>query len=363
MKKILLFIFFLTPNTIFADEIKQAITFYNQNNFNQAKEIIEKTSNKNKPQYWFYRGCIYHKFFKNEILSDDADFLFQETIKSYNEVCKFPNKRFCSYAKTNLNTLCKFLIERGNTYIKTGNYHDALTSFQRANKVDENNIYILKNIAIIYQKLGNNRKSLEIYKNQKFDNVLFSCNQAKFLLQERKYKQSLTIIKKLLAEHPYNVACIETFYLYFKRYRSKNTQEKLCNENLSKDQLINQYQKAVIAKLQNNFSKSYQIFSKIYKDKHDDRILIQLCDVGYIYAKQLILESNNDIEDEEKYNLAQDILDETIDFTEKLARKYKQNINVLEHLYRLYQQNNQEDKIAQVKSQLIQLGGDYILEV
>lgn len=252
-------------------------------------------------------------------------------------------------------------MQRGNSYVKMENYQDALIFFQRANEIEKGNAETLKNIAIVYQKLGNSKKSLEIYKNQKSDNILFSCNQIKFLLKEKKYNQAFKLIKKLLDEHPYNVACIETFSLYLTR-QNKNSRKKICDETLSQDEEIRSYQQAVLAKLQNDFANAYKIFSQLYDDNPNDKILIQFCDVAYSYSQQLIINSNNDIENEEKYNLAQDVLEKTIFLTEKLSKRYNDNVNILEHLYKLYQQSDQQDKVTSIKSQLTRLGCAYVFE-
>ena len=84
--------------------------------------------------------------------------------------------------------------------------------------------------------------------------------------------------------------------------------------------------------------------------------------MAYFYSQKLILQSNDDINDENKYNLAQETLKKTIEFTEILAKKYNKNINVLEHLYKLYQQSGNEKKEAEVKTLLKRFGAAYIFE-
>ena len=229
MKKYFFPLFCLTPNTIFADEIGQALNLYKQEKFLEAKENIEQTKKKDSPKFWYYRGIIFHKLFKNEILSDDAENFFKETVNSYREVEKFKHPSFISYAKNNLNELFKFLMQRGNSYVKMENYQDALIFFQRANEIEKDNAETLKNIAIVYQKLGNNKKSLEVYKNAKADDVLFFCSQAKILLKEKKYTKAKNLIKKLLNEHPLNVACLEILYLYLTKQKKNSIKKNLKN--------------------------------------------------------------------------------------------------------------------------------------
>ncbi|MDR2402106.1 MAG: hypothetical protein LBD32_01400 [Cytophagales bacterium] len=362
MKKyFLLLLLCLTSNYVFADESSQALAYYKQGKFLEAKETIEQTKKKDSPKFWYYRGIIFHELFKNEILSDNVEILFKEAVTSYNEVEKFKHPRFASYAKNNLNELFRFLMQRGNSYIKMKNYKDALIFFQRANEIEKDNGETLKNIAITHQKLGNNKKALEIYKNQKSNNILFACNQVEILLKEKKNVRALKLAKQLLDEHPYNVACLEVFHFYLSK-QNKKSHKKICDETLSREEHIKNYQQAVLAKLQNDFATAYANFFQLYENAHDDKILIQLCDVAYSYSQQLILNSNDNINDEEKYNLAQDILEKTIFFTEKLFKCYSNNINVMEHLYKLYQQSDQQEKIDDIKSHIIRLGCGYIFE-
>ena len=361
MKKYFLLCFLLSSNYIFANEISDAIKLYHKGDYFQAKDTIEKSKKQDTPKFWYYRGIIFHKLFKSEILSDNADKYLKETVKSYKEVEKFKNKQFDNYAQKNLNELFKFLMQRGNTYVKMENYHDALIFFQRANDIEKENAETLRNIAIVYQKLGYNEKALRVFENQKTDNILFDCNHVKFLLEEKKVKQAVNLIKKLISEHPYNVACIEAFYLYLSR-QNKNSQKKICNEILNKDEKIKKYQQAVLSQLQGSFKTSYETFSALFKENADEKILIQLCDAGYCYAQNLIKNSNADIDDEAKYNLARDVVDNTIALTEKLFKKHNENVEVIEHLYKLYIQNNQQDKALEMKSRLTRLGMGYICE-
>ncbi len=361
MKKYFLLCSLFSFNYIYADEISSAIDLYHKGDFFQAKDTIEKSQKKNSPKYWYYRGVIYHKLFKTEILSDNADSFFKEAVNSYHEVEKLKNKQFSSYAKKNLNELFKFLMQRGNAYVKMENYPDALIFFLRANELEKENAETLRNIAIVYQKLGDNKKALQVFKNQKSDSILFACNQVKFLIKEKKNKQALNLIKKLIYEHPYNVACIEAFYLYLTK-QNKSSRKKLCEDLLSKEEKIKKYQQAVLAKLQGDFKSAYETFSLLLQEDKDDRILIQLCDVGYCYSQQLIKISNDDIEDEDKYETACDVLDDTILLTEKLLKKYSDNVEILEHLYKLYIQNKKQDQAANIKSRLKRLGAEYLCE-
>ena len=121
MKKYFLLYSLFSFNYIYADEISSAIDFYHKGDFFQAKNTIEKSQKKSSPKYWYYRGIIFHKLFKTEILSDNADSFFKEAVNSYHEVEKSKNKQFSSYAKKNLNELFKFLMQRGNTYVKIEN--------------------------------------------------------------------------------------------------------------------------------------------------------------------------------------------------------------------------------------------------
>lgn len=359
MKKYFIFCSLFSSNYIFASAISSAVDLYHKGDFFQAKDEIEKAKKKDTPKYWYYRGVIFHKLFKTEILSDDASSFFKESIKSYREVEKFKNKQFISYANKNLNELFKFLMQRGNMYVKMENYQDALIFFQRANEIEKENAETLRNIAIVYQKLGDNKKALRVFKNQKSDNILFACNQVKFLLKEKKNRQALNLIKKLITEHPYNTACIESFFIYLSK-QSQSSQKKTCEEILSKDEKTKRYQQAVLAQLQGDFKSAYETFSKLYEEDKDIKILIQLCDVGYCYSQQLIKISNEDIEDEDKYNYARDVINNTILLTEKIFKKYNNNVEVIDHLYRLYMQSEQQEKAATMKSKLKRLGVEYI---
>ena len=91
-------------------------------------------------------------------------------------------------------------------------------------------------------------------------------------------------------------------------------------------------------------------------------VLIKLCDVGYCYSQQLIKISNDDIENEEKYNTACDVLENTIVLTEKLFKRHSDNIEILEHLYKLYIQNEKQDQAENIKSRLKMLGVEYLCE-
>ncbi len=351
-----LFLALLFPTPLFATTLDEAIRSYNAGNFHEAKDLISQVEQQENPRFFFHRGVIFHKLFKTEHLSDDAGTFFDEALKAYKKTLEFQDKRLQSYAQNNLNELYLFLMKRGQMHSKMKNFQDALLAFQRANKIKPDNVASLQNLAITYQRLGKTKQAAAINKKMQEQNVLVRCEQLKYALK-KKQRVDKKAIKQLVAEHPYNVACLEILNLYLTQCK-KNSREKILEELLAKEEDVKRYQRAVLWRLQKKWKESYETFHDLYKKSPDDKILIQLCDVGYEYSKKLILESNADLENDDKYDDAQDVIDATIALTEKLVKRYDKNLNALEHLYFLYTQKNLKDKAAAIKSMYSRLGGE-----
>ena len=285
----------------------------------------------------------------------------QEVIKAYKKVNG--NDQLVSYAKYNLNALYEYFMKRGNSYNRIGNYDDALIAFHRASTIYVDDINTLKCVGIISNKLNKRKSSVKIYnKCLSLDrkNVTIACLGAKLFLEQKKYKQAYDIITKTIKEHPYNILMLYVLKSYTEKLRVRNIKNFL-NKVFAKDDLEKQYQLAVWAKINENYKESYNIFHKLYQEYDDDRILIQLCDVSYMYLKELIEEYNRS-PDEELGDKIDTLVLNTILYTESLDKLCPNNLDILNHLYHLYRQVKEEEKAEFVKKKLTRIdGGQEIL--
>lgn len=89
------------------------------------------------------------------------------------------------------------LFENGLSKIKEKKYADAKALFQKADKIEPNNIVILDCLANIESPLGNNRKSIEMfYKILPIDSTYINCyiNLGQSLMLERNYDEATNIL-------------------------------------------------------------------------------------------------------------------------------------------------------------------------
>lgn len=201
----------------------------------------------------------------------------------------------------------------GAIYQKQGKFNQALSQYQLAQKLDNNNPMIKLNIATLYQQKGDFSEALAIYNNalkSSPSDITLNCYKAATLNQMGKQDEAINIYQKLLIQNPEN---------------AKIKKELLKTINSSSDIIATNYLENLSKNMPNDADIQYNYAYLLHKNHHYK-------DALPYYQKALQLDAQN------------------IDAYLNIASIYKQQNNIELALQTLEQAKNifpDNSKVAQ----------------
>ncbi|MBQ2350479.1 MAG: hypothetical protein II393_04385 [Cytophagales bacterium] len=126
-----LFLIFLPISTVAECDYGNVISNVKDNDYTRAFAFFSGLKDRDA-RYWYFYGCLCHKQFINNILSDDVEEYFNNTLSAYKNVFTFNGSKYIHYTKENLVSIYNLYMRRGVAYLKMDLHREARECFQHA---------------------------------------------------------------------------------------------------------------------------------------------------------------------------------------------------------------------------------------
>ncbi len=127
--------------------VKQSIVAFEREAFSEARVCIDKameeTAIQTQGDAWYYRGVIYEKLLRDQIATEEADRLFEETLNAYLKTIALTPvaSQYHSFAQINLNGLWAYYLDRGRRYYKQEAFGSAMQQFKCCKQIIPSDLY------------------------------------------------------------------------------------------------------------------------------------------------------------------------------------------------------------------------------
>ncbi len=149
--------------------VRQAIVAFEEDKFFEAKTYIDRALEDPPTQVrgsaWYYRGVIYEKLLREQIATEEASLLFEETLNAYQKVLALTPaaSQYHSFAQINLNGLWAYHLDRGRRYYKQEAFESAIQQFKYCKKIMPSHPDAYLYTAIAAHQEGENDLALHNY--------------------------------------------------------------------------------------------------------------------------------------------------------------------------------------------------------
>ena len=267
MKKQYLFLIFLPISIIAKHDYSKIISNIKNNDYTQAFTSFDSIKQRDA-RYWYFYACLCHKQLIDNILSDDVEEYFNNTLSAYKKVFDFNDFRYRKYAEENLVSLYNLYMRRGVAYIKRILNREAVECFRHANIIFPNDKAV--QIKILYTNILQNI-TVNI---PDVDDILYKYLSLYLHISQKNYDKALEKIKSILQENKYDLFALK----YLHQVENFKDAEKQYIDN-------NKIYSAVIFYIDNNFKQAYDILKTLSVD--DINLKKIYCEVMYKYCQEL----------------------------------------------------------------------------
>jgi tetratricopeptide (TPR) repeat protein len=217
--------------------VKQSIAAFEREALSEARACIDKameeTTHQTQGDAWYYRGVIYEKILRDQVATEEADQLFEETLNAYRKALTLTSQasQYHSFARINLDRLWMYYLNRGRRYYKQEAFGNAVQQFRYCKEIIPHHPDAYLYTAIAAHQAGEYDLALHNYTHYLELGVAASAVVYRGLAHLTAYplkapEKALKILETALSQYPFdNDLLYEQVQIYTALGQSEEKQE------------------------------------------------------------------------------------------------------------------------------------------
>lgn len=256
-------------------------------------EAIKDSKLMKHPATWYYRGVIYSKLLKDNISSEKATDLLDETLAAYTKTTQLslPHTQFHSFARSNIASLWSYYLDRGIRYYKQENFDQAVDRFAICKRIIPQDPTPELYTAIVYQSNKKPAEALHYYEAYLQiagpQVAIFRAIANIQYHQLKKFSEAISLLDTAIAKFPFNNELLEEKFLIYKDAKQIDQYETTLLEAIASSKAWHVvYEYAYLLENQGLIEKAVAYYAHVLKNIPDQYNTLR--QIGFLFYNEAI---------------------------------------------------------------------------